>query len=28
MEVILDGGLDDILAQLVRQAESQALGEA
>jgi peptide chain release factor 1 len=28
MEVILDGGLDDILAKLVLQAQAQALGEA
>ncbi len=28
MEVILDGGLDDILARLVLQAQAQALGEA
>ena len=28
MEVILDGGLDDILARLVHQAQAQALSEA
>jgi peptide chain release factor 1 len=28
MEVILDGGLDDILSRLVLQAQGQALGEA